>query len=259
MKKEFTPVISLVEQTGELLLSFRDVVSRDQVALGATLKNDGTLVTKADFAANEMLISGLSAIYSEVPVISEEDQHCYELEYPGHYVIIDPLDGTQNYADGLNEFCILVGEVKNGSPIAGVMHFPAIGKTFAVDQLGASYSNSDLISVSQRAVLGKDTVSCRKCYNSLDDRIISSQIDSGFALMMLATGQIDGVVIRMLTHREWDLVAPSALILKAGGTISDESGNAVNYSKPGISFKYFVASNSLCHTELLELVRCLDE
>jgi len=245
-------IIKLVEEAGDILLRIRE-----EGLTGSSLcedkKADGTLVTRADFASNDHLLQGLSLYYPNMEVVSEESLHPTS-QYASHYLIIDPLDGTQAYSDGLDQFSVLLGEVCDGRPLEGIMHFPALQVTLFGSNESKASMNGGEIKVSSRRTLGEGAVSCRKCGNADDQRIISRPLDSGYALMQLAVGKIDGVVIKMVTHREWDIIAPTAIILAAGGMVSDEYGESISYEKPGINFQYFAASNGHCHQELLELI-----
>jgi fructose-1,6-bisphosphatase/inositol monophosphatase family enzyme len=245
--------IKLVEEAGGILLRIREE-GYSGSSLCEDEKSDGTLVTRADFASNDFLLQGLGVQFPHLEVITEESVHPVT-EYHTHYLIIDPLDGTQAYSDGLDQFSVLLGEVRDGQPLEGIMHFPALRLTLFGALGGKAVMNGAEIRVSARESLREASVSCRKCDNSSDSRIISQPLDSGYALMQLAVGKIDGVVIKMVTHREWDIVAPTAIILAAGGQVSDETGQTINYKKPGIDFRYFVASNGHCHEELLKLIQ----
>jgi len=242
----------LVKEAGDILLSIREE-GEFGTSLCEERKADGTLVTRADFASNEHLLLGLCSHFPNIAVVSEENFYP-ATEYSSHFLIIDPLDGTQVYSDGLDEFSILIGEVRDGEPYSGIMHFPALKRTLLGSKEAQATMNNARIEVSSQKTLKEASVSCRKCGDSSDSRVIAQELDSGFALMQLATGQIDGVVIRMITHREWDIVAPTAVILAAGGMVSDESGSKITYQKKGIGFKFFVASNGHCHREILNMI-----
>jgi fructose-1,6-bisphosphatase/inositol monophosphatase family enzyme len=248
-------LIQLVEEAGDILLKIREE-GQSGSSLCEDIKPDGTLVTRADFASNDYLLRGVSRAFPNVEIVSEESLHEAN-GYASHFLIMDPLDGTQAYSDGLDEFSVLLGEVRNGQPLAGIMHFPALKRTLFACTGSVTAMNGTEVKVSSRRTLGESSVSCRKCGTVGDSRIVSHPLDSGYALMQLAMGKIDGVVIKMVTHREWDIVAPTAIILAGGGKVSDERENTITYEKPGINFKYFVASNGHCHQELLGLVSTL--
>ena len=79
-------------------------------------------------------------------------------------------------------------------------------------------------------------------------------MDSGLALLKVATGELDGAIIRMTTHREWDIAAPAAVLLSAGGCYSSETGDPVRLGVGDVEFAYFIASNGLVHEQLQALM-----
>jgi fructose-1,6-bisphosphatase/inositol monophosphatase family enzyme len=78
-------------------------------------------------------------------------------------------------------------------------------------------------------------------------------MDSGLALAQVATGELDGVVLKMKTHKEWDLAAPMAILQEAGARVSDERGGEIPLGVGEIGFRYLIVSNGLVHDELLGL------
>jgi 3'(2'), 5'-bisphosphate nucleotidase len=79
-------------------------------------------------------------------------------------------------------------------------------------------------------------------------------MDSGLALLKVAAGELEGAIIRMTKHQEWDLAAPCAVLKAAGGRFSDEAGKPLLFGKGFIDFEYFVASNGIAHERVLELI-----
>jgi myo-inositol-1(or 4)-monophosphatase len=79
-------------------------------------------------------------------------------------------------------------------------------------------------------------------------------MDSGLALAKVACGELDGAIIKMTTHREWDIAAPMAILREAGATVTDERGGDVPVGTGDIAFQYFVASNGRIHQELLAIL-----
>jgi 3'(2'), 5'-bisphosphate nucleotidase len=251
-------------EAGQLLLKYWPTANTDS-ELVQVEKIDGTVVTKADMAAHTFIVDRLKILFPGLTVISEEDQDLKSIApNESHFMIIDPLDGTSSFIAGRDDFSVLIAEVIHAIPTASVMYFPALKilvKSFFApkEPKGSAFINEVPCNVSKSVVIRSGRVSCRKCRELKDERILTTPLDSGFALMEVARGNLDGVVIRMLTHREWDIIAPTVAIKAAGGEVSDENGKALIYNKLGIDYKYFVASNGLCHKELLNLVRDIDE
>lgn len=226
-------------------------------------KPDGTKVTDADLRANEKLLATLKEILPGHFIVSEEGPNiCFpniiDLQpsnLPKKSIILDPLDGTGAYIEGRGDFSILVGELVNGLPSRGWMYFPALGID-AVGEIGVgAVSNGEPLKVSTAEKLRDHSLFFRKCaLPSKKSFVFPDPCDSGYALIRLAQGEFDAVVIRMLTHRDWDTLAPSVLVLEAGGRISDEQGNKIQFGHKDPPYKYFVATNGKVHDEVLSLL-----
>jgi myo-inositol-1(or 4)-monophosphatase len=79
-------------------------------------------------------------------------------------------------------------------------------------------------------------------------------MDSCLAFLKVAQGELDALVIKMTTHREWDIAAPMAIIKEAGGVITDEKGQTIPCGLGSVPFSYLVASNGRLHQEILRLI-----
>ena len=128
------PVISLVEEAGEELLGYREHL----LVEGLTIEKKGfrDLVTTADRASEERLISGLGSLFPDDSIYSEESG---DVSIGGdRRWILDPLDGTTNFAHGHPFFSISAGLWDPQGPLAAVIHAPLLGETWwAVRNQGA--------------------------------------------------------------------------------------------------------------------------
>ena len=96
-----------------------------------TRKEDRTPVTEADHAAEAVIVRGLRAAMPDVPVIAEEEVAAGHVTQPtATYWLVDPLDGTREFAAGNDEFAVNIGLVRNGRPVLGVVGIPASGELF---------------------------------------------------------------------------------------------------------------------------------
>ena len=80
-------------------------------------------------------------------------------------------------------------------------------------------------------------------------------MDSGCAFLSVGRADFDGLVLKIVTHREWDLAAPAVVITESGGMVTDEHGRPITFNNTSMAYDYFVASNGLIHDRLLELIR----
>jgi myo-inositol-1(or 4)-monophosphatase len=249
---DIQPVIDVAYAAGELLLS--KWPGNVEAALEIEKKKDGSFVTEADYASNELIVSTLRQLFPRDGIISEEIPRDPDVTGMECVWIIDPLDGTQSFIDGKDDFSILIARVENQRVTHSVMFFPAM-QEMALAKVGAgAFINGERIFVSSSTQLRTSSVYIRNFAPSRTECVYPDHMDSGMAFLALARGVIDGVIMRMGRHQEWDLAAPSLLIAEAGGVVSTEHQDEVTYNHPSIPYKYFVASNQRTHAELARLI-----
>ncbi|MFN8390619.1 MAG: inositol monophosphatase [Bdellovibrionota bacterium] len=245
----------LMRSAGAKLLEFWPGGDRPASrTLGAEKKGDGSFVTQADFASNEILISGLTTLFPDDAILSEEIPPSPELSSRERVWIIDPLDGTKSFMDGNDDFSVLVARCSGRTPDWGGMFFPA-RKQFATASLGAGATlNGTKLRVSDESKLRPRSVYVRHLKPKREEVVYDRWLDSGCAFLTLSEGRFDGVIIKIVSHREWDLAAPAVVIQESGGTVTDELGKPIAFNEGAMNYKYFVASNGKTHDELLALI-----
>ena len=120
-------LMGLARLAGQAILECR------QAGLDIETKADGTPVTQADKRAGEILTAGLSHIFPGVPVIGEETANA-PYEERRRYTrcfIVDPLDGTKEFAAGRDDFCVCLALVEDGRPVYGVIAAPVADLLYA--------------------------------------------------------------------------------------------------------------------------------
>ncbi|KAF0122994.1 MAG: 3'(2') 5'-bisphosphate nucleotidase, partial [Xanthobacteraceae bacterium] len=96
---------------------------------GATLKGDGSPVTAADHAAEEVILAGLAQLLPGVPVLAEEAAAAGQWPASTEVLIaVDPLDGTLEFVSQNGEFTVNIGLIVHGRPVAGVVGAPALSR-----------------------------------------------------------------------------------------------------------------------------------
>src|SRR5271169_619352 len=95
-------------------------------------KEDRSPVTEADHAAEAIIVAGLREAAPGIPVIAEEEVAAVRITAPtAQYWLVDPLDGTREFAAGNDEFAVNIGLVRDGRAVLGVVGVPALGEMFA--------------------------------------------------------------------------------------------------------------------------------
>jgi myo-inositol-1(or 4)-monophosphatase len=191
----------------------------------ASLKGDGTMVTQADLEADQMLRSAISARFPQHAVLSEEHNKIYSGEEWAW--IIDPIDGTTNFAHGFPCWGVLIALLHFGQPVIGVMDFPVVDEHFhaAIGQ-GAFLNEARITAAKVEQNGGKAVVrgtdlfaicsrSVRTHAPNLEAKLRISG-SSGYDLGLLSYG----AVIGLQQHRvfAWD-IAPGWLIAEEAGAV----------------------------------------
>jgi myo-inositol-1(or 4)-monophosphatase len=148
---------------------------------------------------------------------------------------------------------VLVGLSVDHAANAGILFLPARDEMFIAQVGKGAYRNETPIRVSD-AMKARDGHVYVRRFSSKAPNLESPMMDSGLALAKVACGELDGAIIKMTTHREWDIAAPMAILREAGATVTDERGRQIPVGTGGIAFEYFVASNGRTHEELLTII-----
>lgn len=213
-------------------------------------------VTDADTAAEQIVLAVLRAHFPQDAILSEE---AGALEGGGCLWIVDPLDGTTNYARGHPTFCVAVAAVVEGTPLVGVIHDPLRGHTFAARRGGGAALNGRAIRVSATAHLIDSVIGLDWAKSDQDRtetlrrlealaprcRTVRSLGSAALALAYIAAGWLDAYFATGL--HPWDTAAASLLIAEAGGTISGWEGESWIVGQPAI-----LATNGLLHSAILQ-------
>jgi fructose-1,6-bisphosphatase/inositol monophosphatase family enzyme len=247
-------LLSSIREAGDLLVSMWPGDLQKRGTLQVEEKADGTLVSQADMASNQMLIEAIERLFPDDAIVSEEiPVDSAKLIESDRTWIIDPLDGTSSFVHGRDDFSILVALAERGTPTLGVMLFPALAKLVVAGPGRQAAVDGMPLHVSTHRELQAGRVYIRN-FVCARPELACPMMDSGLALLKVASGELDGAIIRMTTHREWDLAAPAAVLFSAGGCLSDETGAPIRFGTGSINFQYAIASNGLIHEQLQEVV-----
>jgi 3'(2'), 5'-bisphosphate nucleotidase len=208
-------------------------------------KADDTPVTVADMRAEALIVQGLRAAAPEIPVIAEEEVAAGRITAPGAlYWLVDPLDGTREFAAGRDEFAVCIGLIQDGVAVLGSVASPALGEVhYGIVGQGAwrrRGENEARISARVPPPGGLTVMASRhyaddpKLAECLDGFRVASVTNIGSALkfLRLAEGVAD-FYPRLGRTMEWDTAAPQAVLEAAGGCVLTRDGARLSYGKPG--------------------------
>jgi len=210
-------------------------------------KRDDSPVTAADRIAEALIVEGLRAAAPTIPVIAEEAHEAGEVTAtPGaRFWLVDPLDGTREFAAGLDTFAINIGLVEEGRPRLGVVALPATGELFG-GIIGQGAWKEDAggtrHAIRVRRIPAEGPVVMASRHYQKDPRIAEFaaahraqkvvNIGSAAKFCRVAEGTAD-LYPRFGPTMEWDTAAPEAVVVAAGGTITELDGQLLRYGKPG--------------------------
>ena len=229
----------------------REILSVREAGFAVAQKADATPVTLADTRAERVIVEGLRAA-AAIPVIAEEEVAAGRMTVPGdEYWLVDPLDGTREFAAGRAEFAVNIGLIRNGAPVLGAVASPATGEVYyGIVGVGAwkRVAQDAPMPIAARPTPAKLTVMASRHYAD-DPRLAAflanyavesiTNIGSALKFCRLAEGLAD-FYPRLGTTMEWDTAAPQAVLQAAGGRVLTMDGEPLRYGKPGFENPHFL-------------------
>ena len=218
------------------------------------------LVTEADHRSEKIIVNLLKRAFPGHGILAEEQ--C-ELETSSPYRwILDPLDGTTNYAHGYPFFCVSLALEYKREIVWGAVYDPIRDEMFTAESGKGSFLDKTPIRVSQNEHLSKSMLCTGFPYdvhdspdNNLDhfehfirvSRAIRRDGAAALDLCYVAMGRFDGFWEMKL--KPWDMAAGSLVVSEAGGTVTGFQGSSLDLDNGDI-----LASNSLIHDEMVRIL-----
>ena len=217
-------------------------------------KEDRSPVTAADHAAEAIIVTGLRAATPDIPVIAEEEVAAGHVTAPSaQFWLVDPLDGTREFAAGKDEFAVNIGLVRNGRVVLGVVGVPAEGEMFGgIVGIGAwKRTAAGEMPIAARfppdegltVLASRHHGDATRLDAFLAGRRVARMLNFGSSLKFcrLAEGIAD-LYPRFGRTMEWDTCAPQAVLEAAGGSVRTLDGAPLGYGKPGWENPHFVCT-----------------
>ncbi len=225
-----------------------------------SFKGEIDLVTEADRQSERFLIDRIRSAFPDHDILSEESP---PLSTGADYRwIIDPLDGTTNYAHGFPFFCVSIALERKGVVVLGVIFDPLRDELFTAERGMGAFLNTQPLRVSQRTRLSDSLLATGFPYDirvnpdnnlnhfgnmALRARAIRRAGSAALDLAFLAAGRFDG--FWELRLHPWDTAAGTLLVTEAGGLVTDLDGSTYHLESPAV-----VASNSFIHQDMLTVI-----
>lgn len=220
------------------------------------------LVTDVDKACEALIVDAITAARPEDAILAEEGSG---IDHPGAELrwIIDPLDGTTNYAHSYPRFCVSIGVQRAGEAWIGVVYDPLLDELYEAVRGEGARLNGEELRVSSEKELSRGLLATGFAYDrrkSEEDnlnqfaaflkaaRALRRDGSAALDLCYVAAGRFDGFWEFKL--QPWDVAAGCLIVDEAGGRTSDAEGGSSHWSGRAV-----VASNGALHDAMLELLR----
>jgi 3'(2'), 5'-bisphosphate nucleotidase len=236
IKKIIENLIKPFLSAGDLSLSLR------KAGLKKEIKSDNTPVSNGDLEVNKFITNKISEITPNIPIISEETSDNKNNSKLKDFWLVDPIDGTFDYINDLEEFTINAGLIINNKPVAGLINAPAKKRMFYSYGEGNAYelSKGNTINLSNKNIKNNRSIKFISYSNKIKPEIQkiykeigvteNIKMKSSLKFCVVAAGEYDGYVAEPRAY-EWDIAAGHAILISAGGSVTDFDGNEILYGK----------------------------
>jgi len=206
------------------------------------IKSDNTPVSNGDLEVNKIITEKISSLTSDIPIISEETSDNKSITNLKDFWLIDPIDGTYDYINDLDEFTINAGLIIDQKPVAGLIYAPAKQRMFYSygNDLSFELMNGRSIKLECKKDSNKKEITFVSYSNKIKPEIekIHKKLNvkkfvrmkSSLKFCVIAAGEYEGYVAEPRAC-EWDIAAGHAILKHAGGNVTDFDGNEIFYGK----------------------------
>ncbi len=249
------PLTDIVAKAGAAILA----VSRSSMQIEG--KADGSPVTEADMAADRVIAEGLAKLIPQLPTLSEERTHLAQRPYKDSFFLIDPLDGTQEFVAGREEFTVNLALVTRGEPLLGIVGAPALGliwrgvvgrgaERLLITKDGETRAAQSIRTRPHPGHAAPWIVTVSRSHGDkrteafIADRpgAVRQILGSAVKFCRVAEGGAD-IYPRLSPTCEWDVAAGHAVVTAAGGKVTDSKGAALRFgeAREGFLIPEFIA------------------
>lgn len=234
-----TSVSQIAYNAGKVILKY--YYNRIHTQSNMTLKEDGSPVTSADLASDQLIIEQLSLLTPSIPIVTEESQHP-QIGQGDDFWLVDPLDGTKQYILRTGEFAVNIALIEKQRPVLGIIYIPTQDKIFVgyngIARMGRGAEAEDRIYGRDIPPSGLEIVYSRNDNHPSQPFPIPithpireyGYVSSSLKFCLIAQGRFD-LHIRHDPTYEWDTAAGQAIVEAAGGLVLGPDGSPLVYQK----------------------------
>ncbi len=223
-------------------------------------------VTRADREASDLIVARLGRAFPGDAILSEEVPDSGARLQHSRVWMVDPIDGTRDFINGDDGFCVMIGLCVDGQPRMGVLAMPANGDVYTAIVGAGAYKESTgqpmvplatttlaappgIRLVASKSHRTGDVDSFRRSLGITDEVNVGS---IGVKVAMVADGRRDLYVYPGSRTKIWDTCGPAAVLLAAGGKITDVHGDPLAFDRPELVNRTgIIASNGPLHPQVL--------
>lgn len=236
------------------------------------MKAPGDPVTEADRRANERICNEIASAFPGEAIVAEESapegDEILRLTSQGRVFFVDPLDGTRDFANRTEEFAVMIGLAEAGRSALGVFALPTTGEVLAGDagEVGSARVEAASGAVAPLRVTDlRDPKEARLIVSrSRRPRLAAPLAERLGIRTLIPCGSVGVKVARVVTGvadlyvhgggvKSWDLCAPEAVLVAAGGRMTTADGSPIRYDRPTLAHtEGFVGSNAALHDIVLQ-------
>ncbi|MDC0353470.1 3'(2'),5'-bisphosphate nucleotidase CysQ [Candidatus Pelagibacter sp.] len=247
IKKIVENLIDTFLEAGKLSLVLREK------GLKKKIKSDNTPVSNGDLEVNKFITKKISKVTPYIPIISEETPDNKDNAKLKDFWLVDPIDGTYDYINNLEEFTINAGLIINNKPVAGLINAPAKKRMFYSYGEGNAFELNDgkTTKLNEKdnitrpikfiSYSNKIKPEIQKIYQDIGV-VENVKMKSSLKFCVVAASEYDGYVAEPRAY-EWDIAAGHAILIHSGGTITDFEGNEILYGKKDLKNPSIILKN----------------
>jgi len=216
-------------------------------------------VTAADLEADRAIKKMLRDPFPGYGWLSEETADNAERLKCRRVWIVDPLDGTKEFIKGIPEFAVAIALIEDGVPVLGVTYNPVKRETYWAMRGAGCYLNKRRVRVTRTRTLKRATVLASRSETARGEwQMFRGMLNArptgsvAYKLALVAAGKSDATFTRS-PKSEWDIASGAALVIEAGGTITDIKGREIRFNRRNVQLDGLIADNTILHAALMKV------
>jgi 3'(2'), 5'-bisphosphate nucleotidase len=227
-------------------------------------KGRGNPVTEADRLASAFLVKELRKMFPGEGILSEEEPDEMDRLSKSRVWIVDPLDGTIEFINGLDEFAVMIGLSVDGISSLGVVYQPVTGKLYYAELGSGAFLTENrttrLLQVSRESNPLAMTIALSRSHHTADVDLILRELSITNTISSGSMGLKVGLICEGRAHlylhtsphtSQWDTCAADVILHEAGGRMTDMLNVPLRYNRPELrNLNGVIASNGIIHDRI---------